>query len=101
MAKFNVVSAYHNVVAHPQDSPLLGMVWHGKYYINMALPFGLRSAPYIFSAIADLVQWMLTRNHGIVWWRINIWAFVVAFIYCLGLVQVPRQLRGQQYSLAV
>ena len=31
----------------------------------MALPFGLRSAPYIFIAIADLVQWMLTHNYGV------------------------------------
>ena len=31
----------------------------------MALPFGLRSAPYIFTAIADLVEWMLTHNHGV------------------------------------
>ena len=50
---------------HPQDRPLLGMVWRGKYYVDMALPFGLRSAPYIFTAIADLVQWMLTQNHGV------------------------------------
>ena len=59
MAKFDVASAYRNVAVHPQDRPLLGMVWHGKYYVDMALPFGLRSAPDIFTATADLVQWML------------------------------------------
>ena len=65
MAKFDVASAYRNVAVHPQDRPLLGMVWRGKYYVDMALPFGLRSAPYIFTAIADLVQWMLTHNYGV------------------------------------
>ena len=64
MAKFDVASAYRNVAVHPQDRPLLGMVWRGKY-VDMALPFGLRSAPYIFTAIADLVQWMLNHNHGV------------------------------------
>ena len=65
MAKFDVASVYRNVAIHPQDRPLLGMVWRGKYYVDMALPFGLRSAPYIFTAIADLVQWMLTQNYGV------------------------------------
>ena len=65
MAKLEVASAYHSVAVHPQDHPLLGMLWHGKQYVDMALPFGLRSAPYIFTAIADLVEWMLTHNYGI------------------------------------
>ena len=50
---------------HPLDRPLLGMKWGNRYYVDMALPFGLRSAPYIFTAIADMVQWMLTSNHGV------------------------------------
>ena len=65
MVKFEVVSAYQNVAVHPRDQPLLGMMWHDKYYVDMALPFGLRSAPYIFTAIAVTVQWMATHNHGV------------------------------------
>ena len=65
MAKFDVASGYRNVAIHPQDRPLLGMMWRGKYYVDLALPFGLRSAPYIFTAIADMVQWMLTHNFGV------------------------------------
>ena len=65
MANFDVVSTYCNVAVPLQDCPLLGIVWRGNYYVDMALPFSLCSAPYIFSAIADLVQWMLTRNHGV------------------------------------
>ena len=53
MAKFDVTSAYRNVAIRPGDWPLLGMMWHDKYYVNMALPFGLRSTFYIFTAIAD------------------------------------------------
>ena len=65
LAKFDVASAYHNVAVHPLDRPLLGMKWRDKYYVDMALPFSLRSAPYIFTAIADAVQWMLTSHHGV------------------------------------
>ena len=65
MAKFDVVIAYRNVGIHPRDRPLLGMMWRDKYLVDMALSFGLQSAPYIFRAIADTVQWMATHNHGV------------------------------------
>ena len=29
------------------------------------IPFGLHSAPYIFSSFADLLVWILTHNYGI------------------------------------
>ena len=45
------------------------MRWHGKYYVDLALPFGLRSAPYIFTAIADVVEWILTHNYGVTFLR--------------------------------
>ena len=48
MAKFDVASAYRNVAIHPDDRPLLGMQWRGKYFVDLDLPFRLRSAPFIF-----------------------------------------------------
>ena len=56
LAKFDVASAYRNIAIHPLDRPLLGMKWQEQYYVEMALPLSLRSAPYIFTAIADMVQ---------------------------------------------
>ena len=56
MAKFDVESAYRNVPVHPSDRHLLGMKWRNQSYVDLALPFGLRSAPFIFNAIADLVE---------------------------------------------
>ena len=32
---------------------LLGMQWKGSVYMDKVLPFGLRSAPKIYNAIAD------------------------------------------------
>ena len=52
LAKFDVESAYWNIPVHPEDRYLLGMKWEGNYFINMALPFGLRSAPFIFSSVS-------------------------------------------------
>ena len=39
------------VLIHPED--LLGMRWDGRIFVDKTLPFGLRSAPMIFSALAD------------------------------------------------
>ena len=50
------------VPVHPQDQHLLGVQWEGAVYIDKVLPFGLRSAPKIFSAVADAVQWILSNN---------------------------------------
>ena len=59
MAKFDVQSAYRIVPVHPEDQPLLGMRRRGHLYINTALPFGIRSAPKVFNALADGLAWGL------------------------------------------
>ena len=63
MAKFYAASAYQNVAMHPNDPLLLGMQWRGNYFVDLVLPFGLCSAPFIFTSIADLVEWILVRRH--------------------------------------
>ena len=47
LAKLDIKSAYRLVPVHPSDRLLLGVLWDGAYYIDRALPFGLRSAPKI------------------------------------------------------
>ena len=49
LAKLDVTSAYHMVPLHPDDRLLLEMKWKGEVFVDSALPFGLRSAPKIFS----------------------------------------------------
>ena len=65
LARFDVESAYRNIPVHPEDRYLLGMKWQGNYFIDMALPFGLRSAPFTFSYVADLLEWILRHNYGL------------------------------------
>ena len=38
------------------------MCWEGKVYVDTALPFGLRSAPLIFTALADALLWVLRQR---------------------------------------
>ena len=65
LAKFDVEVAYCNIAVHPRDCFLLGMEGCGKFYVDLALPFSLRSAPNIFSSVADPVQWILVNNYKI------------------------------------
>ena len=53
LAKFDLKSAYRNVPVHPDDRHFLGMEWKGDVFVDTVLPFGLRSAPIIFSAVAE------------------------------------------------
>ena len=63
MAKFDVESAYRNVPVHPSDRYLLGMKWRNHYYVDLALPFRLRSAPFLFNAVAVMVEWILVHSY--------------------------------------
>ena len=59
LVKLDVKDAYRIVPVHPADYHLLDIRWKGKTYVDRALPFGLRSAPKIFNAIADILAWAL------------------------------------------
>ena len=59
LAKLDLKEAYRVVPVHPDDRPRLWMQWKEAIYIDTALPFGLRSAPKIFSALADGLIWIL------------------------------------------
>ena len=65
MAKFDIESAYRNVTMRPDERYLFGMRWHNLFFVDLALPFGLRSAPFIFNSIADLVEWILKVNYSV------------------------------------
>ena len=62
LVKLDVKDAYRIVPVHPSDCHLLGIRWRDRTYVDRALPFGLRSAPKIFSALADLVAWVLDQQ---------------------------------------
>ena len=63
IAKMDIKQAYRNIPVHTEDRRLL---WEDKVYVDTALPFGLRSAPLIFTAVADALEWVM-RREGVQW----------------------------------
>ena len=59
MAKTDLQAAYRTVLVHPRDQHLIGLEWGGATYQDRALPFGLRSAPKLFTAVGDCLTWAL------------------------------------------
>ena len=64
LAKVDIKSAYRMVEVHPEDRLLLGMQFDGLLFVDSVLPFGLRSAPKIFNALADALEWTV-RQAGV------------------------------------
>ena len=66
LAKVDVAHALRNILVHPEDRHLLGMRWGNDIFIDMTLPFGLRSSPKIITAVADALEWVF-RHRGVTW----------------------------------
>ena len=62
LAKMDIRKAYRNIPIAPTDQHLLGFTWDEKVYVDKVLPFGVRSAPLIFSAIADVLLWIMHKR---------------------------------------
>ena len=56
MAKIDIKNAFRLLPVHPADRHLLMMSWNNSIYIDLCIPFGLRSAPKLFNVAADLLQ---------------------------------------------
>ena len=54
------------VPVHTSDRLLLGMQWKRQVFLDTRLPFGRRSAPKIFTALADALQWAFQKQ-GVTW----------------------------------
>ncbi len=62
MVKVDIRKAYRNIPVFPADRRLLRMMWEDSLFVDTALPFGLRSAHSIFSAVPDAADWVLRRD---------------------------------------
>ena len=45
------------------DIELLGTFWQGLYFVELRLPFGLRSSVFIVNTFADPLAWILRINY--------------------------------------
>ena len=62
LVKVDIEEAYRLVPIHTDDKHLLGVQWEGMIYVDTTLPFGLRSAPIIFTALVDGLEWILHQQ---------------------------------------
>ena len=65
LAKVDIKSAFRIIPVRPEDRELLGIHWRDKFYIDRCLPFGLRSAPFLFNQVAQTLEWILHNNYSI------------------------------------
>ena len=64
MAKIDIKDAYRIIPVHPEDRPFLAVRWRDSVFVDCQLPFGLASAPAIFSAVGEALEWVL-RQRGV------------------------------------
>ena len=62
LAKIDIEAAYRIIPVQPQDIILQAVEWNNRIYMDLMLPFGLQSAPKIFNAIADALEWILHQQ---------------------------------------
>ena len=59
LTKLDISEAYRIILVNPQDRYLLGMRWDQGVYVGCCLPFGLLSAPKLFTVVADALEWIV------------------------------------------
>lgn len=64
MIKRDLKSAFRGIWVSFDDHWCLIFEWNGKYYVDMFLPFGLRTSPRIFNLFAEAIHWVLEQRHG-------------------------------------
>jgi len=62
---FDLTSGYYHVELHPRTRTYNGFEWKDSYYFNNCLPFGLTTAPWVFSKVMRelVIYW---RKGGII-----------------------------------
>jgi hypothetical protein len=47
----DISSAYHHIPMHEDSTRFLGFEWEGQHYFFAVLPFGLSTAPWVFTTV--------------------------------------------------
>ena len=64
MSKLDLEDAFRHINVNPADWHLLGSSWRNidgsvQYYVDMVLPFGLRSSPFLFDQYAAGLEYIM------------------------------------------
>ena len=57
--KRDLKDAFRKIPVSPYDYWLLLFIWNGIIYTDIFLPFGLRTAPFLFNMFAEGLHWIL------------------------------------------
>lgn len=57
--KHDLKDAFRHIPIALAHRWLMGFEWHGQYYVETCLSFGLRTAPFLFNMFAEGLHWLL------------------------------------------
>ena len=61
LSKIDLKDAFRLIPVQSSDWNLLEICWRQKFYIDTCLPFGLRSAPYLFNRLSTALHWIFRK----------------------------------------
>jgi Reverse transcriptase (RNA-dependent DNA polymerase) len=59
MLRRDMKDAFRMIPVAPCHHWLMGFSWDGRFYTEQVLPFGLRTAPFIFNLFAEAWEWII------------------------------------------
>ena len=60
--KINLKRAYRNLRTDPRDFPVLGLSWRGACYVDVSVPFGLKTGAFTCQLVTYSVTHLLTTT---------------------------------------
>ena len=93
LVKRDLADAFRHIPIAISDYWLLGFYWDDLYWIDCFLPFGLRTAPFIFDLFAKGLHWILVVKLG--------WATVLHYLddfFAVLSPQADHELYMQQFT---
>ena len=64
LLKKDLKAAFRHVPLSPYDYWLFFFRWKDDYYVELFLPFGLRTAPFLFNLFAEGLHWVFVYEYG-------------------------------------
>ena len=62
LVKRDLADAFRHIPVAQEDQWLLGFRWEDQFWIDCFLPFGLRTAPFLFDLFAKGLHWVMAAN---------------------------------------
>ena len=88
-ASIDLKDAYFHVPIHPKSVHLLRFVWKGKVYEFLVLPFGLCTAPFVFTKISrPLAAFLRSKGIRIIFYLDDILVIGSSMSECLSHLQL-------------